>query len=56
MLWNQVLKSALVATLATSALSTPTGGRVTKRDTEKYVFAHFMVKPLDLNYETRDSG
>jgi hypothetical protein len=46
MLWNQVIKSALVATLATSVWSIPTTSRIAKRDTAKYVFAHFMVKLL----------
>ena len=49
MLWNQVVKSVFVASLATSAWSIPTTNYVAKRDTAKYVFAHFMVKPLDLS-------
>jgi hypothetical protein len=45
MLWNQVInKCALVATLASLVWSIPTMSRIAKRDTAKYVFAHFMVK------------
>lgn len=46
MIWIQLVKPsvAAVAALATSVWATPTGSRITQRDTDKYVFAHFMVE------------
>lgn len=46
MIWNQVVKFAFLAALATSVWSIPTANRVAKRESQKYVFAHFMVNPL----------
>lgn len=53
MLSNQLVQGVLAALLAMSASAVPTDRNVVPRDTNKYVFAHFMVGIVQ-NYTVDD--